>query len=70
MHWTYVRNGQRRACGLRHSGAQLLLEIRYEFADSPIVEPFSAIEPSLWAHVVLERGWVDDGWSLEQFTRH
>jgi hypothetical protein len=68
MHWTYVRNGHRRACGLRQSGCHLLLEVRYEFADSPIVESFPAIEPSLCAQLTLERAWVDAGWSLDEFT--
>jgi hypothetical protein len=68
MRWTYVRNGHRRTCGLRASGTRLLLEVSYEFAASPIVEPFPAVEPSLCAQMALERSWVSAGWSLECFT--
>jgi hypothetical protein len=68
MRWIYIRNGHRRACGIHAADTRSLLEVRYEFARSPILEPFPAVESSLCAQLALERAWVASGWSLEGFT--
>lgn len=72
LRWVFVRHTERLQCELSLDDSHLLYELRTSrlgVTASEVVERYLDSSHAFHRQSDLERGWLEDGWSMEAFEK-